>query len=145
MMFPVVQQKKKEEEVVLTDRELLFINTLIETGGSIKSAAEEAGYAPGYAYALRKRLSKFIAEAAQQYLAIHSVKAAKKVVDAMDEDIPNPVRLQAAQAVLDRAGVIKKDFTEKEQETGPVIRANIFILPEKRDLDEAVTIEHERS
>jgi hypothetical protein len=130
------------KELALNDREELFIQILVENGGKVKEAAEEAGYDHKYAYVVRKKLSKHIAEAASHYLAIQSVKAAKKVVDTMDSDMPNPVHLQAATAILDRAGVIKKDPNEGQVN---VQRANIFILPEKKSIEEYLVIDNERS
>lgn len=127
------------KEVVLNDREELFIQLLVENGGKVKEAAEESGYDHKYAYVVRKRLAKYIAEAAQQYLSIQSVKAAKKVIDIMDEEMPNAIQLQAAQAVLDRAGVIKKDMNEGQIN---VQKANIFILPEKRESEQMLVIDN---
>lgn len=118
------------KELTLTDREEAFVHALVDSGGNIAIAEEAGGYAKGYGYLVRRRLAKHVAEAAQEYLAINSVKAAKKVVDTMDAVMPNPVQLTAAQAVLDRAGVVKKSL--EEEQTGPTIKANIFILPEKR-------------
>lgn len=127
------------KEVILNDREELFIQLLVENGGKVKDAAEEAGYDHKYAYVVRKRLAKYIAEAAQQYLSIQSVKAAKKIIDIMDEEMPNAIQLQAAQAVLDRAGVIKKDMNEGQIN---VQKANIFILPEKRESEQVLVIDN---
>lgn len=128
-------------EVALTPREELFIELLVENGGKVKEAAEEAGYADTkYGYAVRKRLAKQIAEAAQHYMAIQSVKAAKRVVDTMDDEMPNPTKLAAAIAVLDRAGVIKKDPNDGGMN---IQKANIFILPEKREPEEVLVIDHE--
>lgn len=118
-----------KELATLSDKEENFIDALIENGGSIRGASIAAGYGEAYGYQLRKRLAKHIAEAAQEYLAIHAVKAGHKLIGLMDAEMPNPTHLNATIAVLDRAGVIKKDFHEEER---PTIKANIFILPEKR-------------
>lgn len=118
-----------KELAELNEQELLFVDRLFENGGNLYKAAEDAGYVGAYAYKLRNRLAKAISQAAQEYLALNSLKAAAKLVDSIDSDMPNPLHLQAANAVLDRAGVIKKDFSETMQ---PIIKANIFILPEKK-------------
>ena len=133
----------------LTIQENNFIENILN-GKTLKQAAELAGYGPTYGAALRKRLSKFIVEAAEEHLALHAIKAATTATDALDEDnIPNPVRLSAAWGILDRVGVIKKEQTQ-----GPVIKANIFILPEKQAatiestiglLNSNVVIDHEPS
>ena len=115
-------------EQALTTQEQNFIENLVE-GLDPKKAAEAAGFHPLYGYQLRKRLSKFIVEAAEDYLALHAVKAAKHVTDTLDAEMPNPIKLQAANSLLDRVGIIKKDTIQ-----APVIKANIFILPEKKTI-----------
>lgn len=129
-------------EIVLSDKEELFINALLDNGGNIRAAARDSNYNQDYGYVLYKRLAKHIAEAAQEYLAMHSVRAARVTIDQMEAEVPNPVRLAAAQAVLDRAGVTKQNFQPKEE--GPTIKANIFILPEKRALP-VMEITYERA
>lgn len=120
----------QDKQLVLSDKEEAFIANLFSNGGNIQQAAEDADYNRHYGYILYKRLAKPIAEAAQHYLAIHSVKAAKKLVDTMDAEMPNPVQVTAAQAILNH---VKQDmFKEEVKET--TIKANIFILPEKRQL-----------
>ena len=117
-----------KELVELNEQEALFVELLFENEGNIKKAAEQAGFHPQYGYKLRNRLAKAITEASEQYLAVNSMKAAIKLVDSIDDPMPHPVNVSAAQAVLDRVGIIKKD----PRDTQPIIKANIFILPEKR-------------
>lgn len=130
------------KEIILSDREEAFVHALVSSGGDVAAAEDAGGYAKGYGYLVRKRLARPIAEAAQEYLSMHSVRAAKKVIDTMDAEMPNPVQLSAAQAVLDRAGVVRR--TLEEEQVGPTIKANIFILPEKRyaEVIDAVFTEH---
>lgn len=118
-----------KELAELNEKESSFIDALLENGGNLKQAAATAGYCPDYAYKLRDRLAKAIPQAAQEYLAVHSLKAAAKIVNTIDEEMPNPLQLQAANSLLDRVGIIKRDFAEENRN---VIKANIFILPEKR-------------
>ena len=117
-----------KELVDLNEQEARFVELLFENQGNISKSAEQAGFHPQYGYQLRKKFAKAITEAAEQYLSVNSMKAAVKLVDSIDAECPNPVNLSAAQAVLDRVGIIKKDPTNVPQ----VIKANIFILPEKR-------------
>ena len=119
------------KELELTDREQKFVDLVIEYEGDFLQAAKECEYAGNYVYKLRKRLAKHIAEAAQQYIAIHSPKAAKGLVGLMDDELPNPVRLNVYNSILDRAGA--KPIAD--QEVAPTIKANIFILPEKKMID----------
>lgn len=113
-------------EVALSNKEELFIQHLME-GMAVTKAAEAAGFNPTYGYPLRKKLAKHIINEAENYLAVHSVSAAKKLVDAISDDFPNAVQVQAANSLLDRIGIIKKDSTPQT-----TIKANIFILPEKQ-------------
>jgi len=113
----------------LDEQENTFVKALFENGGNIAQAAETAKYSFNYGYRLRDRLAKAITQAAQEYLAMNSVKAAAKIVNSMDAEMPNPIHLQAANSLLDRVGIIKRDFAEENRN---VIKANIFILPEKR-------------
>jgi hypothetical protein len=127
------------KEIVLSDREETFINNLLE-GQNLETAAENAGYSAGYGYLLKRRLAKHIVEAAENNLAMHAIKASRKVVSSIDAEMPNPIHLQAANSLLDRVGIIKKDNI-------PVatIKANIFILPEKQESridNQGITIEN---
>lgn len=128
------------KEIALTDREQLFIDNLLENGGKVQLAAEAAGYSmpAQYGYVLRKRLAKEIAEATQQWLAFHGPKAAQKVIDTMDAEMPNPLQLAAAKDILDRAGVKVKEEVQQVS-----VKANIFILPEKKMLEEIKIIDLE--
>ena len=122
----------------LTTQEHNFIQNLYENGGHIANAARDAGYAPDYGYALKRRLAKEIVNAAKDYIAVHTVKAAIHMVNAIDAENPNPVQLNAAKEVLDRGGVARKDDTPTV-----TIRPNIFILPEKRPITIIDQIENE--
>ncbi len=120
------------KELVINDQEQLFIDHLLDNGGNVRQAARDAGYGTPdkYGYVLRKRLSKEIAEATQQFLAFHGPKAAHKIIDTMDAEMPNPIQLAAAKDILDRAGVKTKDDSTQVN-----VKANIFILPEKKLLE----------
>lgn len=125
-------------DIALSDKEQLFINNLLENGGNATKAAAAAGYNVGYSSFLRKRLAKEIAEATQQYLAWHGPKAAHKVIDMMDSEMPNPVHLAAAKDILDRAGVKVQDDSAHVN-----VKANIFILPEKKISANIIDLEPE--
>jgi len=129
-----------KELTTINEKEQLFIENLLDNGGNVQKAAIDAGYkyAQSYGYVLRKRLAKEIAEATQQFLAFHGPKAAHKVISLMDAEMPNPTHLAAARDILDRGGV------KTPEETNQInVKANIFILPEKRLLEEAKIIDVE--
>lgn len=117
-------------DLVLSDREELFINSLIESGGDVAEASEKSGYGIKYCYILRTKLAKHITAATHAYMVVRgSVKAAKYTLDALDGTEPiNPNRIAVAKDILDRTGV--KVMAEEEEKQ--VIKANIFILPEKK-------------
>lgn len=128
------------KELTLTDREQSFIDHLLDNGGNAREAAELAGYSHSeqYGYKLRRRLAKEIAEATQQYLAFNAPRAAKKLIDTMTDENPNPTQFAAAKDILDRAG------TKVKEEVAQVnVKANIFILPEKKLIEEATIIDLE--
>jgi ATP phosphoribosyltransferase len=131
------------KELALTDKEESFIANLLDNGGNVKQAYVAAGYDPRYAhtaaYTIRKRLAKEIAEATQHYIAFHAPKAAHRVIAMMTEDMPNPTHLSAAKDILDRAGAKVKEEIQQVS----VVKANIFILPEKKLIEEAKIIDVE--
>lgn len=128
------------KEVVLNDKEQAFIEALLENGGHLVKAAEAAGYSQPkkYAYVLRDRLAEHITKAAHQYMAMKSLRAATFMADSLDSDEPiNPVKVTIARDMLDRSGIKPKE--EVQQTT---VKANIFILPEKREI-KAIDVEYE--
>lgn len=128
-----------KEVAILDDRDQCFIDNLLNNGGNIRQASIDAGFSNGdYGYKVRRRLSKEIAEATQQWISFHGPKAAQKVIDTMDAEMPNPIQLAAAKDILDRAGVKLKEEVQEVH-----VKANIFILPEKRVIEEAKIIDIE--
>ena len=128
------KQKKKE----LSEREELFLQSLFDCQGDIRRAAELAGYNPKSAYWLRDKLSEEIIERTRNYLAAHSLRAAQRVVDTIDNpdlDRGSDLRLKAAQSVLDRSGISTK------QEFNHTVEAvhGVVLLPPKQE----IIIEHD--
>ena len=108
-------ETKKE----LTTKQQDFLDNLIACGGNAQQAAEVAGYAPGS-----------YTSVAEGVLAINAPKAAMKLIQVMDSDEPIPqanMRLQAAQTLLDRVGIGKKERLDVKVETP----SGLFILPAK--------------
>ena len=119
----------------LTSQQKIFINALFgEAEGNPKKAGEIAEYAPSSYPKVVKALKDEILERAEYSLALHSAKAVKGLVDALDEDGKTPgvnIRMEAAKQILDRVGLVKKD---KIDITGQVAHG-IFILPAKDALN----------
>jgi hypothetical protein len=119
--------KNKKE---LTTKQQIFLENIIPCGGNLKQAAEIAGYAPGSYTTIAKDLRKEIIELAENVMAFNAPQAAMKVVEMVTSDAPVPqanVRLQAAQTLLDRVGLGKKDKLEVDVQGSQ----GLFILPAK--------------
>ena len=111
------QNKRK-----LTDKQESFLNNLIETKGNLKLSAELAGYS-GNHYQVIQSLKQEIVDL-----------AAFKLVEVLQSDKALPqanVKLQAAQTILDRVGLGKKERLDINHNVG----GGIFILPEKQTID----------
>tara|TARA_B100001250_G_C19507318_1_gene660103 strand:- start:132 stop:563 length:432 start_codon:yes stop_codon:yes gene_type:complete len=122
----------KDSNKTLTDKQQKFLDCLIETNGNPKEAAELAGYS-GNHYQVVKSLKNEIIDLATDVLANSAPEAAFKLVDIMNTDKPIPQignKLQAAQSILDRVGVVKKDRLEVEHTTS----GGVFILPAKKEV-----------
>ena len=94
-MLPEKRQNKE-----LTAQQKTFINVLFGVAhGNPKKAGEIAGYAPSSYPMVIKALKDEIIERAEYSLALHSAKAVKGLVDALDEDGKTPgvnIRMEAA-------------------------------------------------
>ena len=117
----------------LTTKQQNFLDSLVETGGDPKQAAELAGYAPNSYWQVVKALKHEIIDMASSILAHSAPKAAMKLVHILDSDQPLPqasIKIQAAQTILDRVGLAKADrldITHKAE-------GGIFILPAKEEV-----------
>lgn len=97
----------------LNEQQEKFLDTLFgEAKGDPKVAAETAGYADKYVYALVRNLKNEILQRAEEVLALFSPRAAFRLVDTMDGknfSIDGKLRFEAAKQILDRAGLGKKE------------------------------------
>ena len=117
----------------LSERQQSFLDNLVETKGNAKLAAELAGYKSSH-YHLLKSLKQEVLDITQEILAQSAPKAAFKLLEIMDSDRPIAQaanKLQAAQSVLDRVGVVKTERLDVNHTAG----GGIFLLPEKRIID----------
>ena len=123
----------------LTEKQQSFLDNLITTGGNPKEAAELAGYSGNY-HQVIKSLREEVIQLASDVLARSAPEAAFKLVNIMNSDRPIPQvgnKLQAAQTILDRVGVAKRDRLDVTHQAA----GGIFILPEKQPIEaEAVEI-----
>ena len=122
-----------EKKRNLTEKQESFLNNLVETGGDFKKSAELAGYS-GNHYQILKALKNEVVDLASDVLAREAPTAAFKLIEVMKSDKPVPQannKLQAAQTILDRAGVVKTDKVDINHN----VSGGIFILPEKHTID----------
>ena len=115
----------------LTTKQQSFLDNLTETGGDPKKAAELAGYSTHWHVV--KALKPQIIDLASNILAQSAPKAAQKLVDVMESNEPIPqasMRVQAAQTILDRVGLGKKDTLDVKHE----VSGGVFILPAKEEV-----------
>ena len=135
--LPSTEVKQK----TLTKKQQAFLDNLIVTKGNPKEAAELAGYSGNY-YQVIKSLREEVIELASDVLARSAPEAAFKLVEIMNTDRPLPQignKLQAAQTILDRVGVAKKDRLDVTHRAA----GGIFILPEKQPIEaEAEDVEY---
>ena len=120
-------QETNKTTKTLTDKQQKFLDCLIENNGNAKLAAKEAGYS-GNHYQVVKSLKNEIIDLATDILANSAPQAALKMVDIMNTDMPIPQvanKLQVAQTILDRVGVVKKERVEVDHKTN----GGVFILP----------------
>ena len=128
-----LQETNNNKDRTLTDKQQKFLDCLIEYNGNAKLAAQEAGYS-GNHYQVVKSLKNEIIDLATDILANSAPQAALKMVDIMNTDMPIPQvanKLQAAQTILDRVGVVKKERVEVDHKT----TGGVFILPAKKEVN----------
>ena len=117
----------------LTEKQESFLNNLIETKGNLKLSAELAGYS-GNHYQVLRSLKSEIVDLASDVLAREAPHAAFKLVEVLDSDTALPqanIKLQAAQTILDRVGLGKKERLDVNHN----VQGGIFILPEKETIN----------
>ena len=134
-MDSTIMQTQKRN---LTDTQEKFLDALFgEAQGNPKKAGELAGYSDHSYPKVLRNLKQEIVSRAENYLAVHSARAATKMVNMLDEDGTTPhanIRLEAAKQILDRIGVVKKDSLDINMKAAH----GIFILPAKETPEESI-------
>jgi phage terminase small subunit len=127
----------------LTNKQQLFLDSLIETQGDPKKAADIAGYS-GH-YQVSKALKNEVLELTKDVLAHNAPKAAFKLLEIMESDRPIPQannKIVAAQSVLDRVGVSKTEKLDINHQ----VSAGIFLMPDKKPIEvEAEDVEYDET
>ena len=134
--LPSLDNKRK-----LTEQQEKFLGALAtDAKGDINKALDIAGYKPGASSSVINSLKDEIIDVATKILAKSAPQASTKLVEILESDDPIPqvnAKLQAAQTLLDRVGVSKRDKLDVTHSSG----SGIFILPEKKAIIEAEDVE----
>ena len=121
----------KTQKRNLTDMQERFLDVLFgEARGNPREAARIAGYSDHSYPKVVRNLKKEITELAETHLSTHSAKAVNRLITLLDEDGTTPqasIRLAAANSILDRVGLGKKDSLDINMKA----MHGIFILPAK--------------
>jgi hypothetical protein len=125
----------KTQKRNLTDMQEKFLDVLFtEAQGNPREAARIAGYSDHSYPKVVQNLKKEITELAENHLTTHSAKAVNRLITLLDEDGTTPqasIRLAAANSILDRVGIVKKDQLDINMKA----LHGIFILPPKDGTD----------
>tara|TARA_R100000995_G_C3378871_1_gene75134 strand:+ start:146 stop:541 length:396 start_codon:yes stop_codon:yes gene_type:complete len=131
----MLPSKKQNRE--LNTQQKTFIDFLFgEANGNPKKAGELAGYSEHSYPKVIKSLKDEIIERAEYSLALHSAKAVKGLINALDEDGTAPganIRMEAAKQILDRVGLVKREKVDINAQ----VAHGIFILPPKDEINKA--------
>ena len=127
--LPSLDNKRK-----LTEQQQTFLSTLATSAkGDINKALNIAGYKETSYYNVINSLKDEIVDVATKILAKSAPQASQKLVEILNSDDPIPqvnAKLQAAQTLLDRVGVAKRDKLDVTH----TATSGIFLLPEKKTL-----------
>ena len=129
-----LQTTNNKNKRKLTDKQEKFLSALAgEARGDAKTALSLAGYEQTSYYAVLDSLKEEVVDVANSILAHSAPKAAAKLVDVLDSDAPIPqvgAKIQAAQTLLDRVGISKRERLEVNHNH----QGGIFLLPDKEEV-----------
>ena len=133
--LPSLSNKRK-----LTEQQQNFLSALaVQAKGDINKALDMAGYKETSYYNVINNLKDEIVEVATKILAKSAPQASQKLVEILESDDPIPqvnAKLQAAQTLLDRVGVAKRDKLDITHTSA----SGIFLLPTKKELIELIRL-----
>jgi len=124
-----------EKKRKYTEKQQAFLDAMYDSKtGDVRQAMTVAGYdSSAPSTFLLQSLSSELIEIATHTLAKNAPRAANKIVDIMTSDMPIPQvnqKLQAAQTLLDRVGVVKEQKMNVEHN----VSGGIFIIPAKEEM-----------
>jgi phage terminase small subunit len=122
----------------LTEKQETFLDTLFSNGGDVHAAAEIAGYSSGSVGWLKDRLADEIIERTRTMLSSQALKAANKIVslvDSPDIERQDTLRMQAAEAILNRVGLGKQETLNHNVQA---VHGVVLLPPKKQDIEEVI-------
>ena len=140
MITSLLPKKPKRD---YTEKQVAFLDAIVSNGGDIGKALEIAGYSPNSRNSVISSLREELIENANQVLATHSIKAASHLVNTMDDgegEMPRAeVRLKAAESILNRVGIGRRDTVEHNV----TAIHGVVLLPSKDTQQEPLIINQE--
>ena len=129
-----LQTTNNKNKRKLTEKQEKFLSALAgEANGDARKALTVAGYEQTSYYAVLDSLKEEVVDVANSILAHSATKAEAKLVDVLESDAPIPqggAKLQAAQTLLDRVGISKRERVDVNHS----VTGGIFLLPDKEDI-----------
>lgn len=128
----LLPQKPKKDRV-LSEQQTTFLDALFENGGNFSKACEIAGYSTGSIGHLKESLAEEIIERSRSLLVGGSIKAVNKLIETIDTpevQRGDNIRLQAAESLLNRVGLGKKETVEHNV----TAVHGVVLLPPKREM-----------
>ena len=118
-----------------TEKQVKFLNSLMDNGGNVSKAIDDAGYKHSSRGWLINTLKDEIISRTRVMLASSSVKAANRLVEGLDMDGDiranhMEIRLKAANEILDRVGIGKKQDIAIQAE----VIHGVVMLPAKKQM-----------
>ena len=113
----------------------------MSNGGDVNQAMTLAGYKRSSKQWLVRSEKAEIVHRTEHLLALNSARAAQRIISTKDDDGTEPrseIRLKAAESVLNRVGLGKKDTV---QHNVTAIHG-VVLLPSKKKPQEVVVVDH---
>ncbi len=121
----------------LTEMQETFVDQLLSNGGNVTEAMDLAGYKPSSRQWLVKSVKDEIVSRKEHLLALSAAKAAQRLINTIDDDGSEPrseIRLKAAESLLNRVGLGKKDTVQHNV----TAVHGVVLLPSKKQAEEII-------
>jgi len=121
----------------LTEKQEIFVDTLLQNGGNVTAAMSVAGYKPNSRQWLVRSVKDEILNRTEHLLALNSARAAQRIISTIDDDGTEPraeIKLKAAESLLNRVGLGRKDTVQHNV----TALHGVVLLPTKKPVQEVV-------